>query len=107
MYKSQSKFNIPHWKSSSKVLTLHLLLLLSGDTSINPGPIQNQCNTCAKPIRSIQISLQCDGCDGVIEHILTCPKTSTFVYQDVMMTGSVKNVFYKISLILFSVLTDR
>ena len=42
-----------------------LLLLLSGDVSLNPGPrsCKFSCGTCGKPVRDNQAGIQCDSCD--------------------------------------------
>ncbi|KAK3106177.1 hypothetical protein FSP39_014365 [Pinctada imbricata] len=40
-----------------------LTLLLSGDVSLNPGPVKNPCTKCQKAVRKNQQSIQCDRCD--------------------------------------------
>lgn len=61
--KAASKLTIPFRNCSIKAVALPLLLLLSGDISLNPGPIRFPCGICEKPVRSNQHGLQCDGCD--------------------------------------------
>lgn len=39
------------------------LLLLSGDVSLNPGPVKFPCGTCEKGIRRNQRAIQCDDCN--------------------------------------------
>lgn len=63
LYKSMSKLKIPHQNSTSKALTLHIILLLCGDIATNTGPIKYPCGQCGKPVRSNQYALHCDGCD--------------------------------------------
>ena len=44
--------------------TIALLLLLSGDIEVNPGPTYKfPCSRCDKPVKSNQDGLQCNGCD--------------------------------------------
>lgn len=38
-------------------------LMLSGDISLNPGPVKYPCTVCHKAVRSNQQGLQCDFCD--------------------------------------------
>ena len=40
-----------------------ILLLLSGDVSLNPGPVQFPCGTCEKGVRRNQRAIQCDDCN--------------------------------------------
>ena len=43
---------------------ISLLLLLSGDIEVNPGPCYKYpCSRCDKPVKSNQDGIQCDGCD--------------------------------------------
>jgi hypothetical protein len=39
-----------------------LQLLLSGDISVNPGPVENPCGACQKPVRKNQRAILCDDC---------------------------------------------
>ncbi|CAG2210856.1 unnamed protein product [Mytilus edulis] len=39
------------------------LLLLSGDVSLNPGPVKFPCGTCEKGVRKNQRAIQCDDCN--------------------------------------------
>ena len=39
-----------------------LQLLLSGDISVNPGPVKNPCSACQKPVRKNQRAILCDDC---------------------------------------------
>lgn len=39
-----------------------LLLLLSGDISLNPGPIRFPCMVCSRSVKSNQKALVCDAC---------------------------------------------
>ena len=44
--------------------TIALLLLLSGDIEVNPGPnYKFPCSRCEKPVKANQDGLQCNGCD--------------------------------------------
>lgn len=40
-----------------------ILLLLSGDVSLNPGPVKFPCGTCEKGVRRNQRAIQCDDCN--------------------------------------------
>jgi hypothetical protein len=41
---------------------IRLQVLLSGDISVNPGPMQNPCDACQKPVRKNQRAIICDEC---------------------------------------------
>ena len=43
--------------------TVFYLLLLCGDISTNPGPIQHPCTVCSGSVRSNHCALQCDNCN--------------------------------------------
>lgn len=38
------------------------LILLSGDISLNPGPVKHPCGKCSKPVRKNQHAIVCDNC---------------------------------------------
>jgi hypothetical protein len=40
----------------------YLLLLVCGDVALNPGPIQNPCGVCKKPIARTHRAIYCDTC---------------------------------------------
>ena len=40
-----------------------LLLAISGDIELNPGPYKHPCGNCRKPVRSNQRGICCDECD--------------------------------------------
>ncbi|KAL3887421.1 hypothetical protein ACJMK2_027363, partial [Sinanodonta woodiana] len=40
-----------------------LVILLSGDIHLNPGPVRHPCTYCYKPVKGNQKALQCDFCD--------------------------------------------
>ena len=42
--------------------TFLLLLQLSNDIKLNPGPVRFPCSVCLKPVRTNQRALQCDAC---------------------------------------------
>ena len=52
---------------------LILALLLSGDISLNPGPVKYPCIGCKKPVKSNQQAIQCDFCDQWIHRKCTNP----------------------------------
>ena len=52
---------------------LVLTLLLSGDIPTNPGPIQNPCIDCCRPVRNNQQALMCDFCDRWVHRKCTEP----------------------------------
>ena len=52
---------------------LVIALLLSGDISLNPGPVRFPCITCSKPVKSNQLAFQCDFCDRWIHRKCTNP----------------------------------
>ena len=45
------------------VMTLLVLLVLSGDIEVNPGPIRHPCTICSKCVRSNQRAVLCCKCD--------------------------------------------
>ena len=59
----------PRWRRPVKNSALGfygvLLLMLSGDVSLNPGPrsCKFPCGTCGKPVRGNHAGIQCDSCD--------------------------------------------
>ena len=57
---------------------LSLLLLLSGDIQINPGPIKHPCSLCERSVKSNQRAILCDGC-GYWTHC-RCSGVSKFEY---------------------------
>ena len=50
-----------------------IALLLSGDVSLNHGPIRHPCIGCSKPVKSNQQALQCDFCHHWIHRKCTNP----------------------------------
>ena len=61
--KRASKCIIPFKNCSIKSFVIQVLLLLSGDISLNPGPARYPCGLCEKPVHSNQHGLQCDDCN--------------------------------------------
>lgn len=55
---SRARFQAHHHSGASYCL----LLLLSGDISLNPGPIRYPCTVCGKSVKSNQKALSCDVC---------------------------------------------
>lgn len=47
---------------SKDVITV-IILLLSGDIQLNPGPVQFPCSVCQKAVAKNHRALQCDSCD--------------------------------------------
>ena len=41
---------------------MFLVLVLSNDIKLNPGPVHFPCSVCYKPVRVNQQALQCDAC---------------------------------------------
>jgi hypothetical protein len=41
---------------------LIVMILMSGDIAINPGPIKFPCGQCGKSVRSNQRAIQCEEC---------------------------------------------
>lgn len=41
---------------------LIIIILMSGDIAINPGPIKFPCGKCVKSVRSNQLAIQCEEC---------------------------------------------
>ena len=68
------------WKVTSgndKQCTLSLLVIvLSGDTELNPGPIKYPAITCQRPVASNHRALGCESCDSWV-HIKCCGVTSS------------------------------
>ena len=64
-----SRIESPSWKISVAInlvklsLSASYLVLLSGDVSLNPGPIKDPCVLCGKGCRRNQRAVQCDECD--------------------------------------------
>ena len=50
-----------------------LILLLSGDVSLNPGPVRHPCRTCEKPVKRNQMAFLCDFCERWIHRKCTSP----------------------------------
>ena len=57
-----------------------LVLILSGDINLNPGPIIYPCSICGVPVKSNQKAILCDGCD-LWTHI-RCGGVSEDKYSD-------------------------
>ena len=61
------------------IVILVLLLLLSGDVELNPGPIRFPCGKCNKPVKNNQKGLQCNRCD--VWYHAKCELVSNNVYD--------------------------
>ena len=76
-----------------------LLLLLSGDVSLNPGPDSGPrnwkypCGTCQKPVRSNQRGLQCDSC-GLWSHLNCLPDAIHVTLQEYDRLSSADENWY-------------
>ena len=68
-----------------------IALLLSGDVSLNAGPIKYPCIGCSKPVKSNQQALQCDFCDLWIHRKCTNPLMAE---QDYRRLGQSTDNFY-------------
>ncbi|CAG2205904.1 unnamed protein product [Mytilus edulis] len=55
-------FRVNYKISNSQSYYCCILLLLSGDVSINPGPTKFPCGSCGKAVRKNQKGILCDGC---------------------------------------------
>ena len=60
---------------------LVLTLLLSGDIPTNPGPLQNPCIDCCRPVRNNQQALMCDFCDRWVHRKCTEPLVNIKEYH--------------------------
>ena len=65
---------IPKWRMiENQKFNVTLILLLSGDVSMNPGPIRNPCIGCGRPVKCNQQALMCDFCDKWVHRKCTNP----------------------------------
>jgi len=69
---------VTNWKPESSSY-VSVLFLLSGDISMNPGPIQYPCTVCHKSVNSNHKAVQCDDCQ-LWSHI-RCVSTGDSMYQ--------------------------
>ena len=76
-----------------------LLLLLSGDVALNPGPgagpriWKYPCGTCQKPVKSNQRGLQCDSC-GLWSHLNCLPDAIHVTLHEYDKLSSVDENWY-------------
>ena len=75
------RFTVTGKTSTRNNYYLVIALLLSGDISLNPGPVRFPCIGCTKPVKSNQMALQCDFCDHWIHRKCTNPLMSEHVYN--------------------------
>ena len=64
---------------------VNYLLLLCGDISTNPGPIQHLCTVCSWSIRSNQCALQCDN-SNLWSHA-RCVGVNASLYRELQLQG--------------------
>ena len=62
MPKLRQRTIVSKWWSIKK-FNFTLILMLSGDVSLNPGPVRHPCVGCARPVKCNQQVLMCDFCD--------------------------------------------
>ena len=67
-------------------LSAAFLVLLAGDVSSNPGPVNYPCGICSKGCRSNQKAVQCDGCDKW--HHTKCMNMGSDEYQSLAINES-------------------
>ena len=75
------RFTVTGKTSTRNNYYLVIALLLSGDISLNPGPVRFPCIGCTKLVKSNQMFLQCDFCDHWIHRKCTNPLMSEHVYN--------------------------
>jgi hypothetical protein len=46
-----------------RIHRLLIILIISGDISLNPGPVKNPCGLCAKPVAKNNRAVLCEGCN--------------------------------------------
>ena len=46
-----------------RIHRLLIILIISGDISLNPGPVKNPCGLCAKPVAKNHRAVLCEGCN--------------------------------------------
>ena len=63
---------VSKWRPIEK-FNLTLILMLSGDVSMNPGPVRHPCVGCARPVKCKQQALMCDFCDNWVHRKCTNP----------------------------------
>ena len=75
-----SLYALSKTKHTSHRSFFQFLIILSGDVSLNPGPVRHPCSSCLKPVAKNHRAIQCDNCD-LWAHI-KCENISTKIYAE-------------------------
>ena len=75
-----SLYALSKTKHTSHRYFFQFLIILSGDVSLNPGPVRHPCSSCLKPVAKNHRAILCDNCD-LWAHI-KCENISTKIYAE-------------------------
>ena len=75
-----SLYALSKTKHTSHRSFFQFLIILSGDVSLNPGPVRHPCSSCLKPVAKNHRAILCDNCD-LWAHI-KCETISTKIYAE-------------------------
>ena len=75
-----SLYALSKTKHTSHRSFFQFLIILSGDVSLNPGPVRHPCSLCLKPVAKNHRAILCDNCD-LWAHI-KCENISTKIYAE-------------------------
>ena len=75
-----SLYALSKTKHTSHRSFFQFLIILSGDVSLNPGPVRHPCSSCLKPVAKNHRAILCDNCD-LWAHI-KCENISTKIYAE-------------------------
>ena len=75
-----SLYALSKTKHTSHRSFFQFLIILSGDVSLNPGPVRHPCSSCLKPVAKNHRAILCDNCD-LWAHI-KCENISTEIYAE-------------------------
>ena len=75
-----SLYALSKTKHTSHRSFFQFLIILSGDVSLNPGPVRHPCSSCLKSVAKNHRAILCDNCD-LWAHI-KCENISTKIYAE-------------------------
>ena len=90
-----SLYALSKTKHTSHRSFFQFLIILSGDVSLNPGPVRHPCSSCLKPVAKNHRAILCDNCD-LWAHI-KCENISTKIYAE--MANSNKQLNSSVALV--------
>jgi hypothetical protein len=79
-----------------KMYCFILLVLISGDVDENPGPVNNPCGKCERPVQSNQRGIQCEDC--MFWHHIKCIEMTVSEYNSLSISTDswYSSIFYRI-----------